>query len=1052
MKKYVLIFSFLLLQVSVFSQLLSWAPAFPVQSTTSLVITMDPTKGNAGLNGYTPTTDVYVHTGVITNLSTSPSNWRYVKFNQNFNQPNGSLQAVYLAGTNQWRFTISGNLRTYYGITNPAENIQKIAILFRNGAGTVVQRNSDGSDMYIPVSDIGLDTRLTVPFKQPTYIPQPEPISKIVGNTIPFTGVANDLADMNLYFNGNVVQSGFNVSTISSSPTITTAGTQTLVVEATDGIVNKRDTIKFFVPSTVNIAGLPAGVRDGINYEANTTAATFVLYAPGKNRVSIIGDLPGSNWSEQLQYQMNKTPDNNYWWLRVTGLTPGTEYSFQYLVDGTLRIADPYCEKILDPWNDSFIPAATYPGLKPYPTGFTSGIVGIVQTAAPAYNWQTTGYTRPDKRNLMIYELLLRDFLAAPNWQTLKDTLSYLKRLGINTIELMPINEFEGNISWGYNPDFYFAPDKYYGTKNKLKEFIDVCHANGIAVVIDIALNHSFGLSPMVQLYWDAANNRPAANNPWFNPTPRHAFNVGYDMNHESLPTRYFTSRVLEHWLQEYKIDGFRFDLSKGFTQTQTCDVNGANCNVGNWSNYDQSRINIWARYWDTLQLKSPGCYGILEHFANNDEEIALHNQGYLLWGNLNTAFSQSAMAYTTDWNFDWGIHTRRGWNNPHLITYMESHDEERVMTKMLQFGNASAGNVYDTKNLATALKRMELTSAFLLAIPGPKMIWQFGELGYDFSINYCQNGTINSNCRTDPKPIRWDYYQNANRRALYDVNKAMLQLRKNPLYAPLFTSNNISYDLGSLVKWLRVSQGIYGMVVIGNFDVVTQTGSVTFPSAGTWYDYLNPGSTFNATGGSQSFTLQPGEYRVYLNTFIVVPVDILSFTGQNSGHNNFLKWSVENEQGLDHYELQRSFNGVDFVSVSEITATGSRSYGYTDNISNIYAPVFYYRLKCIDRDGNFKMSDIVKINVGKTAWFADVSPNPFNQQLTIRIQSPVQEKATLLVTDMSGRQVLRQQVTLINGMNMINIPEASVLESGMYNINVVGSQNKYSIKALKAK
>src|SRR5687768_915293 len=269
---------------------------------------------------------------------------------------------------------------------------------------------------------------------------------------------------------------------------------------------------------------------------------------------------------------MNKTPDGNYWWIRISGLTPGAEYAFQYLVDGVLKIADPYAEKILDPANDATIPAATYPGLLTYPVG-QSGIVSVLQTAAPAYNWQVNNFTRPDKRGLIIYELLLRDFLAAHDWKTLRDTLGYLKNLGVNAIEIMPFNEFEGNLSWGYNPDFYFAPDKYYGPKNTLKRFIDSAHSKGIAVVMDIALNHTYGSSPMVQLYFDAANNRPAANNPWYNPTPRHAFNVGYDMNHESLATRYFVSRVTQHWLQEYKIDGFRFDLSKGFTQTLTCDA-----------------------------------------------------------------------------------------------------------------------------------------------------------------------------------------------------------------------------------------------------------------------------------------------------------------------------------------------------------------------------------------------------------------------------------------------------------------------------------------------
>lgn len=1050
MKRFLLLVLSLVAFIGGYAQLLTWSPAFPVETSTSLTITMDPTKGNAGLNGYTPTNDVYVHIGVITNLSTSSTNWRYVKFNQDFNTPNASLIAPYNAGTNKWSFTITSNLRTYFGISNPAEKILRIAILFRNGGGTKVQRNADGSDMYIPIYPIGLATRLSVPPTQPTYVPIPETISKVVGNTIPFTGISNDLADLTLLFNGTPVQTGLGVSTLSASPTITTPGTQSLVVKADDGVDIKYDTIKFFVPSTVNVASLPSGVREGINYEANTTACTFVLYAPGKNRVTIIGDLPGSNWAEQLQYQMNKTPDGNYWWLRVTGLTPGTEYSFQYLVDGVLRIADPYCEKILDPWNDQYIPAANYPSLKAYPTGLTSGIVGVIQTAAPTYTWQTNNYTRPDKRNIMIYELLLRDFLAASNFQTLKDTLSYLKRLGVTAIQLMPVNEFEGNNSWGYNPDFYFAPDKFYGTKNKFKELIDVCHANGIAVIMDIALNHSFGLSPMVQLYWDAANQRPAANNPWYNPVAKHAFNVGYDFNHESLNTRYFFSRVVEHWLTEYKIDGFRFDLSKGFTQNQTCDNNGGNCNVGSWSAYDQSRINIWNRYYDTLQLKSPGCYAILEHFADNSEENVLQNKGFLLWGNMNTNFSQAAMGYTTDWNFQYGIHTNRGWSNPHLVTYAESHDEERVMTKMLQYGNNVPG--YDTRQLATALKRMGLISAFMFSIPGPKMVWQFGEVGYDFSINYCTNGTTSSNCRTDPKPVRWDYYQNTDRRALYDVNKAMMQLRKNPLYAPLFTSSNITWDLGGLVKWLKVSQGIYGLVVIGNFDVVTQTGSVTFPSAGVWYDYLNNGAPFNATGGSQSFTLQPGEYKVYLSSFVPVPVNILSFTGQNAGGANYLKWTVANEQGLDYYELQRSDNGTDFVSIGNVTATGNSSYGYMDDITGVYASVLYYRLKCYDRDGNFKLSSVVRINVSRGAWFADATPNPFDQQLNIRIQSPTHEKGELVVTDMSGRTVLRRSVTLTGGMNLIQLPEAAGMQSGLYHVTIQTSANRYSIRAMKVK
>lgn len=885
MKKIVsLLFSLIIISF-VKAQLLSWTPYFPVENdaATNVVITADATKGNKGLLNYTPVTDIYVHIGVITNLSANSTDWKYVKFT--WGTTNAQAQCTNI-GNNKWQYTITGGLRSYFGITNASEHIQKIAILFRNGSGSQKLANADGSDMYIPVYDnTGVSVRFTDPPIQPLFTPQPEPLTKIVGDNINLTARANKYSILKLYLNGNPVplQTVNHDTLITYNLNLTSAGNTVIVAEANDGTNTKTDTLKFFVNGGVTIAPLPNGVRDGINYESDNTAVTLVLYAPLKNRVSVIGEFAGSNWAEQSQYQMNKTPDGNYWWLRITGLTPGTEYAFQYLVDGTLKIADAYAEKILDPYSDASIPSSTYPSLKSYPTGSTTGIVSILQTAASQYNWQVNNFQRPDKRKLVIYELLIRDFLANHDWNTLRDTLNYLKNLGVNAIEIMPFNEFEGNNSWGYNPDFYFAPDKYYGPKNTLQQFIDSCHGRGIAVVMDIALNHSFGLSPLVQLYWDAANNRPAANNPWFNPVAKHAFNVGYDMNHESLATKYFVSRVLEHWLSNYKIDGFRFDLSKGFTQTQTCDNNGGNCNVNAWGAYDASRIAIWKRYYDTLQLKSPGSYVILEHFADNTEETELSNYGMMLWGNMSYNYQQASMGYNTGWDFSGGIYTVRNWTQPNLVTYMESHDEERLMYKNIQYGNSSAS--YNIKDINTALKRVEMCGAFLFTIPGPKMFWEFGELGYDYSINTCTNGSINDSCRLTPKPIHWDYLQNIQRKRLHDVFAELIKLRFHPLYKDVFVTNQINQTLGNGFKILQVNTDTSKICVIGNFDVIPQTADVTFQTSGVWYDYLD-GSTINATGNTQSLTLQPGEYHVYLNrnviSSIVTPVSVINSPASN--------------------------------------------------------------------------------------------------------------------------------------------------------------------------
>ena len=729
--------------------------------------------------------------------------------------------------------------------------------------------------MYIPVNDNNIATKFTTPFFQPTFLRIPEPIIKQVGDNIALTAVTNKVSTMKLFVNGTEIQSANNVTTLSANPIISTAGTQIIRVDAIDGATTKSESFQFFASSAIQILPLPVGVRDGINYDPNNTSVTLVLRAPGKNRVSVIGEFPGSNWAEQSAYLMNKTPDGNYWWLRINGLIAGTEYAFQYLVDGTLKVGEPYAEKILDPSNDGFIAAATFPSLKPYPTGLTSGIVSVLQTNPPGYSWAVNSFSRPDKRNLVIYELLLRDFVTAHDWKTLKDTLSYFKTLGVNAIEIMPFNEFGGNESWGYNPDYFLAPDKYYGPKNSLKEFIDSCHKKGIAVIMDIALNHTTGLNPLAALYWNSTTNQPAADNPWLNVTATHPYNVFNDFNHESLSTRYFTSRVVEHWLTEYKLDGFRWDLSKGFTQNVQCS--GSTTNESCFSDYHADRVAIWKRYYDTMQLKSPGSYCILEHFATNTEEIELSNYGMMLWGNNTFNFQEASMGFLGNSNFEGFLHTTRGWNNPYLVGYMESHDEERLMYKNLQFGNSSTAS-HNVRDLNTALKRIELCAGFFLTAPGPKMIWQFGELGYDFSINRCTNGTVNTNCRLDNKPIRWDYRDVVQRKSVYNVFAKLNKLRFHPWYKDVFLANNINLtrNLGGAFKSMTVRSSTDSSVlcVVGNFDVTTQTGSFTFPIATTWYNYLN-GGTFTSTGSPQNITLQPGEFHVYLNrnlTTTVVP------------------------------------------------------------------------------------------------------------------------------------------------------------------------------------
>jgi glycosidase len=839
---------------------LSWVPAAWAQSPvtvspsyftadTPVTLTYDATLGNGGLAGYSG--DVYIWTGVITDKSTSDTNWHFVA-GTNFNAP-AATEKMTALGNNKYSITFTP--RTYYpGFSTSGEVLRKLAMVFRGAGGSPQGKGTGNSDILVTP---GVQVSFTSPARANTIV--------AAGTSVAVAGTATVASTITLTLNGTQVAQQANTTTLSTNVTISQQGVNTLVLTATDGTTTATATTTVIVAPAVTTAALPSGAKaDGITYLADGTSVILTLTAPKKSFVYVIGEF--NNWQPSPATLMNKTSTvdsdaaTGRWWVQVDGLTPGQEYAYQFLVDGQLRVADPYCEKILDGDNDKYIPAVTYPNLKAYPTGSTTGLVSVLQTNQAAYNWRTTNFQRPARTNMVVYELLMRDFTTRHDYQTLKDTLNYIQRLGVNTIELMPINEFDGNDNWGYSPCFYFAPDKYYGTKDALKALIDECHRRGIAVVLDMVLNHSTGQSPMVQLYGSISGG-PTADNPWFNTSAPHPYNVYNDLNHESLYTRYFSKQVIKFWLQEYHIDGYRFDLAGGFSQVAKTEAT--------YGNYDQSRVNIWEDYYNTQIATDPGSYPILEHFPNGvsssnptDEGKVLSDYGMMLWSNLNHSYTQAAMGYSDGWDLSYGYYGDqggRGWGKPNAIGYMESHDEERMQFKNKAYGNANGS--YSTKDLATGLKRDAMSAALFFSQPGPRLIWQFGELGYDYSINTCTDGsTISNDCRTAAKPIRWDYLQDANRRSLYNTYQAMALLKRQPVFSS-FTS--YTQNLSGAVKTINIANADLAVVTYGNFGVNPQTSTITFPSTGTWYNYLT-GATLSVTSTGMAMTLQPGDYAVY--------------------------------------------------------------------------------------------------------------------------------------------------------------------------------------------
>jgi len=868
-----LVLTFLLFSPLLYAQVVTTDPTFPTLEQPVTII-FDATQGTGGLEGYTG--EVYAHTGVITEESADGGDWKYVKTGWGENTEDTRLERV---NDDLYELHIE-DIQEYYGFPD-GENVVQLAFVFRSGqtvGGQYLEGKDDGgADIFVDVFDTPVNVTFTKPHAtllSPKFVELNEMLElQVIANSL------NDpLESITLYMNETELAIETESDTLEYEVIIESTGRTDFraVAVDTEGIADTADMFVNVNPDVVD-EPLPAGVIDGINYyDGDDTKVTLVLYAPYKEFVYVIGDF--NDWQVDGDYFMKRayhSEDSVHYWITIEDLQPDTEYGFQYFIDGNIRVADPYTRKVLDPWHDAeIIEKNIYPDLKPYPHGKTEHLVSILHPGRDEYQWQVTDFEPPAVEDLVIYELLVRDFLEDHTYRTLKDTLDYLERLGVNAIELMPINQFEGNLSWGYNTVMYFAPDKFYGTSRDLKKFIDECHKRGIAVILDKVFNHTWGQSPMWRMYDDVEEN------PWYSDQifQNTAMQFGYKLDHGSPAFKQFMDRVNEYWITEYKIDGFRFDLTKGFT-TQ---FKGSNDPWG--SLYDQERVDNLKRMADRIWEVNENAYVILEHLADNDEEIVLANYGMKLWGNLNYNYNEATMGYHDGGksNFSWISYQERGWDYPHVVGYMESHDEQRLMWKNLQYGNSNEN--YDIAELHTALNRMKLAGAFFFTIPGPKMIWQFGELGYDYGLGIDRG-------RTDPMPIPWNkYLSDPNRVNLYKTWSHLINLKKEH---DVFRTDDYDLLVSGSIKRIYLNHDDMNAAVIGNFDVNPRNVQLSLQHTGTWFDYFT-GDTLEYTDPDSVFVMEPGEFYLLTTEYLEGPdEDIITNIGRDDDAGTPEKFSL---------------------------------------------------------------------------------------------------------------------------------------------------------------
>ena len=788
-----------------------------------ITIIFNPNEGNKGMAG---ATKCYAHTGLITSASSNDGDWKNVVEGWRTNTSKTEMTK----DGNNWKLVIP-NIYTFYGVSNSTD-IKKLAFVFHDGPGGSKEgKTAENADIFVELADKGLAVSIN-------------DLAEItIQNTkVTFTGNATASATLTLKINGETVKTATGTQ-LTHDYTFTKQGNYNIEFTATSGAQTAKATAFTCVPKAPTKANRPAGIVNGIYYDkGNPNKVTLCTYAgsktePAKN-VFVVGDF--NNWTISNDYQLKQANDSAYFWIELTGLTSGKEYAMQYVVvraDGkVVRISDLYSEKLLHS-DDKWI------------TGYTSkypekadGYVTVIHPGKPAFNWSsaTLNFKRPNKNNLVIYEVWVYDHTPQRNIKGLIDRLDYIEDLGVNAVELMPITEFDGNDSWGYSPNHFFALDKQYGTSDELKTFIDECHKRGIAVILDMVFNHATGLNPMNKLY---PYGTDLSKNPWFNATAPHSDNVYEDWNHDFVPTKTMFTRSLAYWLTEYKVDGFRMDLSHGLCGTK------ANTSVGNIKHY----------YENGVKAVSPDAYMILEHWGANmgSERPQLVNAGMMCWDNTTNAYYQTAMGWLKDGD------DLSSANKDNYVTYCESHDEERAFFKAKQWGN---GDLKTNEEARAA--RVPLNMAFLTMLNGPKMFYHFAELGFDYSKYQNAQGKWGKNdygitselgadydCKMQAKyrPEAWMKAPHCRHAAFKKVGQT-IQLRTR-LIPEVFEGSPTASSLGS-GKSLRTIQWGSNVFVAGNFGV-TGNQTVNIPS-GSWYNYFEQKKQTATT-----ITLAPGEYVI---------------------------------------------------------------------------------------------------------------------------------------------------------------------------------------------
>ncbi len=573
---------------------------------------------------------------------------------------------------------------------------------------------------------------------------------------------------------------------------------------------------------------VPTGVTDGVNINGNTV--TIALYAPFKDFVAIKG-----SWNQDFPNgELMKLSGDTLWWYQ-TELPDGT-FSYQYNLEGEKTIADPWSKDVL--WVD--------PG-GGWESGNYSHAKTIFEIGAVPFTWTDYNFVRPVQEDVIVYELHVGDFRGIEGeigtYQDIIQKLNegYFTELGVTAIELLPVNEFEGSNSWGYNPTFYMAPETTYGTPDELKELVDTAHQHGIAILMDVVFNHMWGSAPLFQLYQPIDNYDFDDHNydqcPYFhNQESQWGYKLEHwhEVNGRSYRSWKHITDVLLTWIYDYHIDGFRFDHTAGIGWGE--DANGASYYADLLDDIDPSLILI-------AEEDNPSKINTTDFDAGWD-----YSYHHTIFDNLMEIYLS---IYNLQSHFQWWSQSYSEHTGP--LNYAESHDEPRLIYEAIN---------YQGMTIDDAALKTKLGAVALLTGTGTPMIYHGQEFG--------QSGTSRDpNGHVIPQPLQWENLNSDWGNDIFTHYKRLLWLRNNrgvirgPNLEVMSVNNSQKY-----ITMKRHDDTLGQTVfIVMNFNSSAQTiSNLGFPYAGDWFEFTLDEVLHTNDGSYANYEIPASTARVYTN------------------------------------------------------------------------------------------------------------------------------------------------------------------------------------------